>query len=47
MKSQEHNSEQKLTVKENIKIALMKFVLILTIAFVAFLITSRFNIVIL
>ncbi len=42
MKAQEN--KEPLTVAGNIKIALIKFVLVLAIAFIGFLITSRFDI---
>ena len=45
MKSQEYKKSEPVTVGGNIKIALMKFVVILAIAFIGFLITSHFNIV--
>ena len=44
MKSQEYKGPEKLTVAQNIKIALKNFVIILAISFIGFLIISRFDI---
>ena len=47
IKAEERTKPTQTTIAENIKIALIKFVVILSIAFIGFLITRHFDIVLL